>query len=229
MNPISLCMVVHNAEKDLYHCLNRCRRYFSEIIIVDDLSLDQTVELAKEFTPHVFKMPRAGFCEPYRQLSLDLATNEWAFVLDADECPDDSLLDALPRLITMPYDLFIFNRISFLQGLYVEEEPNQTRLLRRTPEMFWSNRIHTHPQGFKSLSPVMLNMALLHFRHSVGELEEKESRYKRIIDEWLPYWDNIVSGNPPLLKMLESIGCPVTGAQPYHRIDHSWVRKERQA
>ena len=69
-----------------------------EIIAVDSYSTDKTVEICREFTPHVFQRKWNGFGEQ-KNFAIDHATSDWVFILDADECVSDDLRVEIQRVL----------------------------------------------------------------------------------------------------------------------------------
>ena len=70
MNPVSLNMVVRNESKRLSVLLPLVKPYFNEIVIIDQQSTDNTVEVAKQFTDKVFTDIPTGYSESSRQLAI---------------------------------------------------------------------------------------------------------------------------------------------------------------
>jgi len=83
--PVSVCMIVRDEEKNLERCLRSVRDWAREIIVVDTGSKDQTFAKAKFFTDHVYRFPWTNNFADARNESLKYATSEWVLVLDADE------------------------------------------------------------------------------------------------------------------------------------------------
>ena len=54
---VSLCMIVHNEERQLADCLAPVASLFDEIVVVDTGSVDATRRIASQFTSHVFDFP----------------------------------------------------------------------------------------------------------------------------------------------------------------------------
>ncbi len=82
---ISLCMIVKNEEKYIAQCLKSAALLVDEIIIVDTGSTDNTLEIASEFQPKIFRHPWENDFGKARNHSLAQATGDWILVLDADE------------------------------------------------------------------------------------------------------------------------------------------------
>ena len=83
MVQLSVVMITKNAERLLDLVLEKAAQVADEIIIVDALSTDRTVEIASKYTSKVITQPWLGF-GLQKQKALDLATGEWVLALDAD-------------------------------------------------------------------------------------------------------------------------------------------------
>ncbi|MDQ7097168.1 glycosyltransferase [Desulfosporosinus sp. PR] len=82
---ISLTMIVKDEQAHLAACLDRVRDQVDEIIIVDTGSADDTVAIARRYTPHVFLYPWKGDFSAARNYAISKASCAWIFCLDADE------------------------------------------------------------------------------------------------------------------------------------------------
>ncbi len=82
---VSACMIVKNEEELLPGCLDSIRDWVDEIIIVDTGSTDKTVEIAKSYGAKIFHQPWEGNFSKHRNYSIEQATGEWIFIIDADE------------------------------------------------------------------------------------------------------------------------------------------------
>lgn len=81
--PISVVIVVKNAEKTLKECLDSVlRNNPAEIIVVDGISNDGTVEIAKEYTHRIYSDKGKGLGYA-RQLGSEQATQEYIAYVDS--------------------------------------------------------------------------------------------------------------------------------------------------
>lgn len=148
---VTLCMIVRNEGHQLADCLGPVAELFDEIIIVDTGSTDDTREVARQYTPHVFDFPWCDDFSAARNESLRHATSEWIFWLDADDrmSPDNvtKLRDVFAGLINQPavYMMEIVCRSQSSNEL--ERLVTHARLFRRHPALSWRRRIHErlHP------------------------------------------------------------------------------------
>src|ERR1700694_1480542 len=89
---ISACMIVRDEERLLARCLKSFEGAFDELNIVDTGSKDRTVDIAASFgaRPRSFTACNGedGRIRDFslaRNLSFDMATNEWLLWMDADD------------------------------------------------------------------------------------------------------------------------------------------------
>lgn len=86
---LSIGMIVKNEEKHLRKCLEALQPIItqveSELIIADTGSTDNTVEIAREYTPLVFEIDWNDNFAEARNHTIRKAKGEWFMFLDADE------------------------------------------------------------------------------------------------------------------------------------------------
>jgi glycosyltransferase involved in cell wall biosynthesis len=135
--PITLCSVVFNEIKRIEEFINYHKDYFDEIIILDNGSIDGTVQKMWEMgNIKVIQDKHRGIAENSRHIVALNASNEWILFLDADEFATEELLNALPDLITGEYDGYILERSDYCDGIYQVSEFNQYRLFKKTNVVF---------------------------------------------------------------------------------------------
>ena len=111
MAKISACIISFNEEDDIAACLESVEGVVDEIVVVDSLSTDTTVEIASRFTDHVVAQEFLGHIAQ-KQLATDRASNEWILSLDCDERLSQelraSILEEKPNL--GPFAAYAMNR-----------------------------------------------------------------------------------------------------------------------
>ncbi len=85
MASLSLCMITKDEADSLKICLESCKSFVDEIIVIDTGSSDNTMGIAKEFTSNVFHFAWCDDFSKARNESLRHATKDWVIYLDADE------------------------------------------------------------------------------------------------------------------------------------------------
>ncbi len=87
--PISVVVLTKNEQSCISECLDSVK-WADEIVIVDDLSTDKTVEICREYTSRIFirNMDIEG---KHRNWAYAQAKNNWVLSLDADERVSEEL------------------------------------------------------------------------------------------------------------------------------------------
>ena len=83
MNRISAVIITKNEENNIEGCLQSVK-WADEIIAVDSISIDRTVEICKRYTNKVYLKPFESF-EKQKNYGAEMASSEWIFSIDADE------------------------------------------------------------------------------------------------------------------------------------------------
>lgn len=114
MTLITGTIITFNEEDHIAACIASLRRVCSEVVVVDSLSTDRTVELAIAAGARV--IPQAYLGEgPQRNLTEKHAAHDWILALDADERLDDELAATILALpLADPTYAYSFNRKSYV-------------------------------------------------------------------------------------------------------------------
>ena len=94
---LSVVIITKNEETRIKNCLESVK-WANEIVIVDDNSIDRTVEIAQKYTDRIFqkKMDIEG---KHRNYAYSLANNSWILSLDADERVTSELREEITVLL----------------------------------------------------------------------------------------------------------------------------------
>jgi len=82
---LSICMMVKDEEKNLKRCLPSLEGIADELVVVDTGSCDNTIEVAKSFGAKVFEHPWENDFSKHRNQTIEYASGDWVFIIDADE------------------------------------------------------------------------------------------------------------------------------------------------
>jgi GT2 family glycosyltransferase/predicted Zn-dependent protease len=143
---VSLCLIVRDEEANLPDCLGPVRGLFDEVVVVDTGSTDGTRAVAEGLGARVFESPwRDSFAEA-RNASLDHATGEWVFWLDADDRLDNQNIGKLRNLLaSLPSGGVAYS----MKCLCLPDPETGTatvvdhvRLFPNHPRLRWRYRIH---------------------------------------------------------------------------------------
>lgn len=100
--PISATVVCKDEEACIGKCLSSLEG-LAEVVVVDSGSTDRTLDIVEDHARRglpvrLVRQPWLGYARQ-KQFALDLATQDWALSVDADEWLDEALRADLPRLI----------------------------------------------------------------------------------------------------------------------------------
>ena len=143
---VSVCIICFNEERNIKRCL-KSASWADEIIVVDSMSTDNTVELAQKFTDNIFKKPWEGY-QAQKQFALSQATSDWVLSLDADEEITAALEAEIRAEVKRPHarDGYRIPRRSFYQGRWINHSgyypDRQLRLFKRELGQWIGERVH---------------------------------------------------------------------------------------
>lgn len=78
-------VLARNEEANIGACLATLRPHVAEVILIDMDSDDRTVDSASPYCDKIFRHPLVAQFDPVRNLSIDHATHDWLWFVDADE------------------------------------------------------------------------------------------------------------------------------------------------
>ncbi|MBW2028791.1 MAG: glycosyltransferase family 2 protein [Deltaproteobacteria bacterium] len=117
MHRLSAIIITKDEEKTIERCLQSIL-WTDEIIVVDSYSSDNTVEICRSYTSHIYQRPFDNF-QNQRNYALEKATGEWILSIDADEIVGPALQEEILRTIEdpgphvgfyIPMESFLFNQ-----------------------------------------------------------------------------------------------------------------------
>ncbi|MBS1719857.1 MAG: glycosyltransferase [Armatimonadetes bacterium] len=151
---VSICMIVRNEERVIGDCLSSVAPYFSDIVVVDTGSTDQTVEIAKSFGARVSEIVWPDSFAEARNESLRLANGRWIFWIDADDTIPLATAEAVIRAASSasPETAGFVIPVQFVDGEIGQgTRVDHVKLFRNLPGVQFEGRIHE--QILSSLRP----------------------------------------------------------------------------
>ena len=82
---LSLCMIVRDAERSLAEALASVQPFVDEMVVVDTGSADSTRDIARQKGSRLFDFAWCDDFSTARNYSLEQATGDWIFWMDADD------------------------------------------------------------------------------------------------------------------------------------------------
>lgn len=117
MMKLSVGIITYNEQRNLPKTLEAVKGLADEIVIVDSLSTDNTVEIAKNYGADVYSEKWKGF-GPQKNSVIDKCKGEWILLIDADEELSQELVEKIRALIggNSEYNVYDINRCSVCFG-----------------------------------------------------------------------------------------------------------------
>lgn len=146
MGKLSAIVITKNEAADIRACLESVA-WADEIVVVDSGSTDDTVAIAREFTPHVHHHDWPGFGRQ-KNRALDYATGDWVLSLDADERLTPELRAAIEAVLRDDHACaaYCVSRLSSYCGRFMRHSgwyPDRiVRLFRRGSARFSDDLVH---------------------------------------------------------------------------------------
>jgi len=180
MPPFSVCTITLNEERNLPRALASVRGVVDEIVVVDCGSKDRTREIAREHGAEVFERAWTSYEEQWN-FAASCATNQWVFVLAADEELSPELRASLLKWKQQEPEFSVYEmaRRAWYLGAWIKHcgwYPDYQRRLYRRDSARFAGIIH-EVLKFEG-RPGRLRGDLLHYTmNSFAEHQDKVERY----------------------------------------------------
>ena len=179
---LSVVMITLNSEKYLKESLSSAL-FADEVLILDAGSIDNTVKIAKDLGVKVYQEPWKGFGRQ-KQRAVELAKNEWIFVLDSDEVITEALKREVLEVIKKnEYDGFFVPRLNYFFGKPIKRcglYPDYSlRLFKKSKGRFTEDEVHE--RVLINGKTGCLKSYMLHYAYeTIEEFIEKQNRYSTL-------------------------------------------------
>ena len=164
MARLSLCMIVKNEAAVLERVLTSAILFADEILIADTGSTDRTVEIARQYTKHVYHYPWEDDFSAARNFICEKASMDYWMWLDADDViPAKSVTEILNLKETLnapPQPDVVM--MKYATGFQPDGRPaftyDRERILRTDRHFRWNGRVHEAiaPRGRVLYSPILI-------------------------------------------------------------------------
>lgn len=181
MTRLSAVIITFNEERNIGRCIGSLKPVADEILVVDSLSTDRTVEICQQEGARVISQPWKGYSEQ-KNFANSLATFDWILSVDADEALSDKLANSLLDWKLQPVPHFaMFNRLTSYCGKWIRHgawypDP-KIRLFNRNFAK-WQGEVHEKLIFDQKIKVVHLKGDLLHYSYNtVDEHFEQTLRF----------------------------------------------------
>lgn len=208
---VSVTIICFNEERNIRRCLESAK-WADEIIVVDSLSQDKTIEIAREYTKSVFQRAWTGYVDQ-KNYALSKAQGDWIFNLDADEEIPVALKEEILSEISKSdaLDGYRMPRRSFYQDRWIHHSgfypDKQLRFFRREKGLWVGGRIHERVEIRGRIG--ILKNDLLHYPYKntiTGQLQTVNS-FSTLLAEDMhergKHYHSALLLTRPILKFIE--------------------------
>lgn len=184
---ISAVVNVKNAESTIERCLQSLK-WADEIVVVDNVSSDRTVELAKKYTDNVYIYEtQHGYVEPIRNFAIEKAKGDWILIVDVDEEIPETLSQKLHELVNnTDFDFYQLPRKNIMFGSWFAGSgwwPDYNIRFFKKGAVNWTDAIHRPPktEGNGSRLPAEEQYAIIHYHYeSISQFMARLDRYTNV-------------------------------------------------
>lgn len=210
MPSLSAVLIVKNEEQSLAACLEKLR-WADEIIVLDSGSTDNTREVARQFTPHVYVDDDWQGFGMQRQRAQARASGDWILMVDADEHVTDELKQEIQLVVNENNQDRVYEipRLSWCFGGFIRHSgwyPDYVvRLYPRQIAHYGSERVHEKLYYEQAVEVTRLKGDLLHYTYR--DLEHYLVKSAHYAKEWAMQRAARGKSTNLLTGVMHGIGC----------------------
>lgn len=169
MKKLSVVIITLNEERNIARCLKSVSKIADEIVVLDSFSTDNTQKICSEFEVKFHQNKFDGHIQQ-KNKAIALAENDLVFALDADEAPNDTLINEIIKIKeNTDFDAYIFNRLTNYCGKWIKHSgwypDKKLRIWNRTKGKWGGLNPHDKVIMDQSVKIKFLKGDLLHFSY----------------------------------------------------------------
>ena len=193
---ITVCNEVNEIKK-LIPILLEGKRENDEVVVLFDKQ-NGTAEVWSYLQEQDIKCEAKSFKHHFADWKNHLTTlcsGDYIFQIDADEVPNEELIETLPFLLEMnqDVDVMLVPRVNTVEGLtqdhiakwnwsvnekgWVNWPDYQWRLYKNDPNIKWVNKVHERLEGFKQYATLPMEEEFALYHPKTIERQEKQNAY----------------------------------------------------
>lgn len=188
LKQISAIIIVKNAKQTLLECLNSLKD-FDEIILLNNESSDNTLNIANEFKKdfanlHIYHSAFIGF-GALKNLALSYAKNDWILSIDTDEVLENECIKELKNLELQEDNIIALSRKNLYKGEWIKAcgwWPDYVlRIFNKNFTRFNDNLVHESLVLPSNVKKIHLKNGLRHYAfRDISHLIDKMQYYSSL-------------------------------------------------
>lgn len=194
---ISVIILTYNDEKNIIYTLNSVYNKFSEIIILDSNSTDNTIQICKQFTDKIFFRDFDNFASQRNFAINTIQTlNDYIFFLDSDEIVTNNLFEELVQINLQDYDAYYVKRKFIWYGCWMRYGgyyPLYLMRIGKKNKIYYEGEVNEHMFLRSGVSFQLKFEIIDYFNKPFKEWINKHIRYSQY--ECIKYFRNDINEN----------------------------------
>ena len=143
---IAAVVIAKNEEKRIVPCLESIK-WCDEIVVVDDMSVDETARICRKYGAKVIMHPSGGDHDNQRNVGIYNASSNWILQMDADERVPSQLRKDIESILQnhAEFSAFSVRRRNYFLGKFMEHGgwyERQLRLFRKDKARYIGHNVH---------------------------------------------------------------------------------------
>lgn len=180
---ISAVIITRNEEKNISECIESLK-WADEIVVIDSMSTDKTVEIARKYTDRIYKKEWEGYSKQ-KNYGILVSNSEWILNIDADELVTDMLRDEIITRTSLKSEIcgYYIPRKNYFMGKWIKHGgwyPNyQLRLFRKGSGEFKDVRVH-EGVTIVGYTDYLANPLIHHSYNNFDDFVERSNKYSTL-------------------------------------------------
>ena len=155
---LSVIVITLNEEKNIKRCLDSVQNIADEIVVIDSLSTDNTVAIARRCGAKIIEQQFLGYVEQ-RNFSAAQATYDWTLTLDADEVISPELEQSILKVkASADANVYQLKRLTNYCGKWIKHcgwyPDKKIRLFDRTKGTWAGGLVHEYWKPYDKQEPI---------------------------------------------------------------------------
>jgi len=197
---ITVCNELEEVKR-LVNFLHSNKREQDEIVVLAD-----SPKMSQELQDQLYRFSSAnwikliesqfeGHFADWKNRLLKVCSGDYIFQIDADEVPNEELINGLAYILEINQDVDVFRvpRVNTVEGLtpqhiqkwgwnvndkgWVNWPDYQWRIYRNTPEIKWKNKVHEVLEGYKTMTLLPLQEEFALYHPKTIDRQERQNNY----------------------------------------------------
>lgn len=179
----SVLILARNEQKHIKDCIESCRSFADEVVVVDDFSTDDTKKIAESLGAKVVQRSMNGNWGEQQTFAIEQATCDWIFFIDADErCTPELAAEIQSVKETKEYFAYWVKRINHFNRKRVRFGVlSPDWVVRLMPRKGSYVTGYVHPKLWYEVPEKKARNAMLHYTYDTwAQYESKMNKYSTL-------------------------------------------------